>query len=73
MKNWLLPITVLGVSGLGLLLSTEKGREQLRGFFERMSEHGDPFGQFNKFLDEQLNTIQRTLDTVAHALEEAQG
>ena len=73
MKNWLLPIAVLGVSGLGLVFATESGREQMRGFFDRMSAHGDPFGEFNKFLDEQLTAIQRTLDSLAEALEEAQG
>lgn len=73
MKNWLLPIAVLGVSGLGLVCATEGGREQLRAFFDRLSKHGDPLGEFNKFLDDQLNAIQRTLDTLAEALEEARG
>ena len=73
MKNWLLPITVLGVSGLGLLFATEGGRQQLRGILERLSQHEDPFGEFNKFLDDQLNAIQRALDSVAEALEEANG
>jgi hypothetical protein len=72
MKNWLLPITVLGVSGLGLLFATERGREQMRSFFERIAEHGDPFGEFNQFLDDQLSAIQRTLDSLAEALEEPQ-
>lgn len=71
MKNWLFPITVLGISGVGLLLSTERGREQVRGLFDRMMEHGDPFGEFNKFLDEQLNSIQKALDSVAEALEQS--
>ena len=30
MKNWLIPIAVLGVSGLGLLFASENGREQVR-------------------------------------------
>jgi hypothetical protein len=72
MKNWLLPITVLGVSGLALLFATERGREQMKELFDRMVEHGDPLGEFNKFLDDQLNAIQRTLDRLAEALEEPQ-
>jgi hypothetical protein len=70
MKNWFIPIAVLGVSGLGLLFASERGREQVRAFFERLVEHGDPLGEFNKFVDEQLTAIQHALDSLAEALEE---
>ena len=73
MKNWLLPITVLSVSGLVLLFATEKGREQVGAFFDRLARHGDPLGEFNKFVDEQLDAIQRALDSLSEALEEPQG
>jgi hypothetical protein len=72
MKNWLIPVAVLGVSGLGLLFASERGREQVRGLFDRLLEHGDPLREFNKFVDEQLSVIQRTLDSLAAALEERQ-
>lgn len=70
MKNWFIPLAVLGVSGLGLLFASERGREQVRAFFDRLLEHGDPFGEFNKFVDEQLTAIQHALDTLTEALEE---
>lgn len=70
MKHWFIPIAVLGVSGLGLLFATERGREQARAFFDRLMEHGDPLGEFNKFVDEQLASIQHALDSLAEALEE---
>ncbi|HET9183125.1 MAG TPA: hypothetical protein VFP59_13395 [Candidatus Angelobacter sp.] len=73
MKNWVIPIAVLGVSGLGLLFISERGREQVRDFFDRLLEHGDPLGEFNNFVDEQLNAIQRALDSLSKALEEPQG
>lgn len=71
MKNWLIPIAVLGVSGLGLLCVTERGREQMRSVFDHLMEHGDPLGDFSKFLDDQLATMQRTLDSLAQALEDS--
>lgn len=71
-KNWLVPLAVLGASGLGLLFATERGREQVRGILDRLAEHGDPLGEFNKFLDDQLAAIQNTLDSLAQALEEPQ-
>jgi len=71
MKNWLIPIAVLGVSGVGLLCVTDRGREQMRSIFDHLMEHGDPWGDFSKFLDDQLATMQRTLDSLAQALEDS--
>jgi hypothetical protein len=70
MKNWLIPIAVLGVSGLGLLCVTEKGQAKMREALEKLSREGDPLAEFNSFLDQQLDTIQRTLDQLAEALEQ---
>jgi hypothetical protein len=72
MRNWLLPVTVLGLSGLGLIFASERGRERVLTFFDRMVENGDPLGEFNKLCEEQLNTIQNGLDRLAEALKESQ-
>ena len=72
MKNWFVPVTVLGLSGLGLMCATEKGRERLRGFYDRMAEHGDPLAEFGKFVEDQLDTIQQNLDRLSEALEARQ-
>ena len=72
MKKWYLPVTVLGLSGLGLLFASERGRDRMRHAFDRLVEHGDPLGEFNKFCEEQLDTIQRNLDRLAEALEDPQ-
>ena len=72
MKNWLIPVAVLGASGLGLLFASERGREQLRSIVDRITAEGDPFADFSNFLDEQLTAIQRALDSVARALDESQ-
>jgi hypothetical protein len=69
MKNWFLPVTVLGLSGLGLLFASERGRERLRLALDKLMEHGDPLGEFNKFCEDQLETIQRNLDRISEALE----
>jgi len=69
MKNWLLPAIVLGVSGVGLVFATEKGREQLRGLFDRISKSDNPLRTFNQAFEEQLDTIQHALDRLSQALE----
>jgi hypothetical protein len=63
----MIPVTVLGLSGLGLLCTSDRGQEQMRALFDRASRHGDPLGEF---LEGQLTAIQRTLDDLAEALEE---
>lgn len=71
-KNWFLPVTVLGLSGLGLLFASERGRQRMREAFDKLVEHGDPLSEFNKFCEEQLETIQRSLDRLSEALEDPQ-
>jgi hypothetical protein len=44
----------------------------MRDFVDRLLEHGDPLGEFSKFVDEQMNAIQTALDSVAAALEQPQ-
>jgi hypothetical protein len=66
MKNWLLPVAVLGLSGLGLLFASKRSREQ---FFAGRDEGEDPFGEFNKIVENELAYIQHTLDQLTEALE----
>ena len=70
-KSWWIPATVLGLSGLALFYTTDRGRAQIKGFFERVAREGDPLGEFNRFLDDQLDAIQRALDHLSENLEEA--
>jgi hypothetical protein len=69
MKNWLLPIAVLGVSGIGLLFASDRGRTQLRAFLDHLTSSEDPFGQFNKAIETELEHIQRALDHLSETLE----
>ena len=72
MKNWYLPIAVLGLSGVGLLFATEKGRERVVGFFDRMAKSENPLGAFNQAFEEQLENIQSALDRLSQALDRPQ-
>jgi hypothetical protein len=68
MKNWLAPLSVLGLSALGLAVASERGQERLRALVERLSRNCDPLGEVNKFFDAQLGAIQNTLDRLAESL-----
>lgn len=71
MKNWLLPIAVLGVSGLGLVFASNRGRQQLRQLFDRQTGSQDPFGAFGQVLERELEQIQEVLDQLSETLETA--
>lgn len=68
MRDWFVPLTVLGLSGIGLVCASERGRKGLHTLFQRLATEGP--GEVNKFLDDQLRAIQNTLDRLAEALEE---
>jgi hypothetical protein len=70
MKNWFIPIAVVGLSGLGLLCISEKGQEKVQQLFDRITRGDDPLSEFSSFLDQQLTSIQRSLDHLAEALEQ---
>jgi hypothetical protein len=72
MRNWYLPVTLLGLSGLGLIFASKRGRKRVLSFLDRVVENGAPLGEFNKLCEEQLNTIQNGLDRLAEALQESE-
>lgn len=72
MKNWLLPIAVLGVSGIGLIFTNDRARARVRQAFDHLAHSEDPFGEFNNALETQLRYIQNTLDRLSEALETSQ-
>ena len=70
MRNWFLPIAVLGVSGLGLIFASSRGRHQLRQLFDREPE-SEPFIPFGQVLERELEQIQEVLDQLSETLEAA--
>jgi hypothetical protein len=70
MKNWLAPLSILGLSCLGLACTSTQVQARLRDLVYQLAQSADPFGELNKFFDEQLNNIQSALDRLASALEE---
>lgn len=69
MKNWLLPIAVLGVSGIGLLFASERGRTRVRQLVHSMVESEEPLADFSRAIEGQLQYIQQTLDQLSEVLE----
>jgi len=71
MRNWFLPIAVLGVCGMGLIFASSRGRQQLRQLFDREGDSEEPFIPFGKVLERELENIQEVLDQLSETLEAA--
>ena len=69
MRRWYVPLTVLGIGGLGVaLVGTRRGRDVVRrtaDFFENVPDHLEAW---NNAMDQEVNTIQQAVDAVADML-----
>jgi hypothetical protein len=72
MRKWYVPLTVLGLGGLGILFLTERGRASMRSMFENMSCAPETFQEWNEAAQRELDRIQTALNRVAEQLEAAQ-
>ena len=72
MQKWFLPLTVLGIGGLGLLVLSDRGQDALEWAFKKLDEAPDQFNDWNERAQEELDRIQMALNRVAESLETAQ-
>lgn len=68
MRKWFVPLTVLGVGGIGAFLLTDKGRETLQRW--RAAFYGAPqrWEQWNESAQLELERIQEALNQIAESL-----
>ena len=70
MRRWYLPITVMGLGGVGMLLFTERGRRSLGWLVEHLPEAPRHLAEWNEAAQRELDRIQETLNRVAESLGE---
>ena len=68
MRKWFVPLTVLGVGGIGAFLLTDKGRETMRRWRARLEEGPERWGEWNENAQLELERIQDALQRVAESL-----
>ena len=68
MRKWFVPITVLGLGGLGVLLGTEKGRETVRRVSQFVHEGPERLSGLNDAVERELASLQESVDAVAERL-----
>jgi hypothetical protein len=69
MRKWFLPLTVLGIGGLGALVLSERGRKAIVWAMERIDEAPDRFSEWNENAQLELERIQNNLERLAESLE----
>ena len=72
MQKWFLPLTVLGLGGLGLIALSDRGQDAIQWAMDKLDEAPDQFNDWNVRAQEELDRIQLALNRVAESLEAAQ-
>ena len=66
-----MPVTVVGLSGLGLFFLTARGRAALRWMLEHLHQAPEALLEWNEAAQRELDRIQTALNRVAATLEAA--
>jgi hypothetical protein len=69
MRKWVMPLTVLGLGGVGAFLLSERGKTTLRWIFEALSQAEDRFLKWNDSAESEVERIQDALNRIAESLE----
>lgn len=69
MRRWYVPLTVLGLGGVGALLMSERGRAVLQKVLEKFWQAPDRLLEWNDNLDSELDRIQSALDRIAESID----
>ncbi len=72
MKKVVVPLTVLGLGGLGWLFLTERGRQVLAWVGENIERGPERLLEWNEAAQRELDRIQTALNRVQESLEAAQ-
>jgi hypothetical protein len=69
MRKWFVPLTVLGVGGLGAMILSDRGRKTILWALDRINEAPDRLIDWNESAQRELERIQNTLNQLAESLE----
>jgi hypothetical protein len=69
MRKIYVPLTLVGLGGLGWLLLTERGRHALGWIGENLQHGPDRLLEWNEAAQRELDRIQTALNRVAKSLE----
>ena len=71
MRNWYMPLTVLGLGSLGILMLSDRGRDLIREIAARLEDAPENLREWNDSTQAELDRIQAAVDRVAQSLQTA--
>jgi len=69
MRRWYLPLTVIGLSGIGAFLLTERGRTVMHKLLEKFWQAPNRLLDWNGDLENEVDRIQQALDRIAETID----
>ncbi len=69
MRKWAVPLTVLGIGGIGAFFISDRGRNAFRWVVDRVSEAPGKVADWNETAQKELDRIQNTLNQIAETLQ----
>lgn len=65
MRKWYIPLTVLGLAGLGALVLTRRGREALSWLKENFEKAPEALSQWNETAQRELERLRLAIDQLS--------
>jgi len=69
MRRYYVPLTVLGLAGVGLVLFSERGRQALRWMSENFEGAPGSLLEWNETAERELDRLQAAVNQLAESLE----
>ncbi len=68
MRKWFVPLTVLGLGGIGALALSERGRRTIEWLFEKLDQAPDRIAELSDSAQAELEKIELALNDIAETL-----
>jgi len=68
MTRWYLPLTVLGLGGLGVLFGTDRGRRALERAADFLEQLPEDYSAWMDMTEREIAEIQSAVDQIAASL-----
>ena len=65
MRRWYVPMTVLGLAGLGALVLSQRGRQALRWLAQSFSKAPDALLQWNEATQRELERLRAAINQLS--------
>jgi hypothetical protein len=69
MRKWAVPLTVIGLGGLGALAFSRRGRQAVKWVVDQIPDAPEHLANFNEAAQSELDRIQDTLNEIAESLQ----